>query len=790
MKRFLSLMIVLISGSAVCAGYQHEYQRAVIETRIGTAPGRSVISGKFNSEAGEGQGKTIPCVTEPHGMTFWTPQTRISERKGVQPYSYRDTAFLGFRASHWLVGGATQDYGSFYVRPDDGPVALDHESETAAPEYYSLGGYELTGRSHSAIMRMSGAHRFVVGLINEYGEGTITYDAGRHEITGSNPVHRIYAGKGQPAGFSGHFVLRFDSTPISVELLGDGRSLSIVFDGNAPCITFKAGCSFTSVEGARANLDAEIPHWDFARTRDELASIWGRQLSVIDAVTADDDLRNQFYSSLWRASLLPRTASDVDGSYPAFGSPELNEYGTLKSLKPVMKMPEGKIYYDDFSVWDTYRALHPLLNIISPSVNGDMVQSLVLKAQQGGWMPIFPCWGSYTSAMIGYHTFSIICDAWGKGVGGFDRREAYRHMRRLAFGHPSEAEYKDGRGIRALDSYEKYGYIPLEDEVPDAFHRCEQMSRTLEYAYDDYVLSRVALRTLHFRDWLRLRKRAQNWKNVYDPSTGFVQGRHEDGTFLTEDNLLIKPRFITEGTPMHYSWYVPHDVEGLKEVMSSAGGDFRSRLDTMFDEWYYWHGNEPCHQVAYLYDYTDTPYRLQKLVREILHSEYSSGPSCLSGNDDAGQMAAWYVFSTMGFYPVCPGGRHSQDYAIGSPCFDSLTIHLENGKTFTIVAEGTSDSCCYIQEGRLSRRQSGCRDGCSDYSGSGCQQSGYRNACQAGSENGCRDDRQQNGCLVGSDGRCRQGRSGGRRLRRQFLSHRDIMRGGTLTFVMGEEPLR
>lgn len=741
MKKSVTVISALLFGAVLSFANPPECTRAVIDTRIGTAPGRSAIAGKFNSEAGEGQGKTIPCVTEPHGMTFWTPQTRISERKGVQPYFYRDTTFLGFRASHWLVGGATQDYGSFYVRPSDGDVAVDHSVEQAAPGYYSLGGYELTGRSHSAIMRMRGSRSYVVGLINEYGEGTIAYDAGRHEVTASNPVHRIYAGKGQPAGFCGHFVLRFDAEPVSVETLEGGQSLRLVFGDNVSCVTFKAGCSFTSVAGAGANLDAEIPHWDFDRTREELSSIWERQLGVIDAVTADEDLRNQFYSSLWRASLLPRTASDVDGSYPAFGSPELAEDGSLKSFKPIMKMPEGEVYYDDFSVWDTYRALHPLLNIISPSINGSMVQSLVLKAQQGGWLPIFPCWGSYTSAMIGYHTFSIICDAWGKGVRGFDRREAYRQMKRLAFGHPSEAEYKDGRGIRALDSYEKYGYIPLEDEVRDAFHSCEQVSRTLEYAYDDHVLSRVALRALHFGDWCRLRKRAQNWKNVFDPATGYVQGRHEDGTFLKEDNLLIKPRFITEGTPMHYSWYVPHDVKGLQEVMDGSGESFRSRLDTMFDNWYYWHGNEPCHQVAYLYDYTDTPHKLQKLVREILHSEYSFGESGLSGNDDAGQMAAWYVFSTMGFYPVCPGGRHRYDYAIGSPCFDSLTIHLENGKTFTIVADGTSDECCYIREARLGHYQ-----------------------------------------------QCSDGSSKGHRLRRPFLSHRDIMRGGTLTFVMSDRP--
>lgn len=660
-------------------------QATNIDTRIGTAPGKSYISEKFNENSSEEEGKTIPCVTEPHGMTFWTPQTVITEKKGFPPYRYREDSFLGFRASHWLVGGATQDYGSFYVMPDGMPAAMDHNSETASPEYYSMGAYELTARSHSAIMRFAHTHTLKVGVINEYEEGTVGFDGQTCTVTGSNPVHRIYAGWGLPAGFAGYFVLECRQRPISAVRAEDGRSIILTFPEDTDTLIVRAACSFTSVDAARRNLEAEIPHWDFEQTRTELAGIWERQLGRIEVETDDTDLREQFYSALWRASLMPRTASDVDGSYPAFGSPELNEDGTLKAMKPIMQMPQRKTYFDDFSMWDTYRALHPLLNLISPSLNGEMMQSLVLKAEQGGWLPVFPCWGSYTSAMIGYHTVSAICDAWQKGADGFDRKAAYKAMRRLVFEHPSEEEYKDGRGVRALDTYERFGYLPLEEEVPDAFHKREQSSRTLEYAYDDYVLSRIALRTLHLKDWWRLSRRARNWRNVIDPQTGFVQGRHEDGTFLDEDNLLDRTSFITEGTPMHYSWYVPHDVKGLKKAMEAAGGDFEARLDTMFTKWYYWHGNEPCHQVAYLYNFTRSPQKTGKVIGEILTSEYHNGPSGLSGNDDAGQMSAWFVFSTMGFYPVCPGGRSRYDYAVGTPCFDKVTIHLENGKDFIIT---------------------------------------------------------------------------------------------------------
>lgn len=727
-------LILLVSSAllflSVAGLHARSFELRNIDTRVGTSSGRSLLYGEFNNASGENQGKTIPCVTEPHGMTFWTAQTRISEKKGDQPYYYRDTSFLGFRASHWLVGGATQDYGSFYVRPSDRSF-LDHSRELSNPDYYAMDGCELTGRSRSAIMRMRGATSFTVGIINEYDEGYVSVDTLRREITGVNPVHRIYAGWGRPAGFCGYFVLRYASPLVSYVMADDGRSVVLEFAPGDDALLFKAGTSFTSIDAARENLDYEIAHWDFEQTRSELASIWEKALSVIEVKTDDADLRSRFYNSLWRSSLLPRTFSDVSGSYPSFGSPELKDDGSLAAMKPVLAMPEGKTCYGDFSMWDTFRALHPLLNIISPSVNADMAQSLVLMAEEGGWLPIFPCWGSYTSAMIGFHTVSMICDAWSKGVKGFDKKEAYRQMRKLAFGHPSEEEYADGKGIRALDSYEKYGYIPLEDSVKHAFHMREQSSRTLEYSYDDFVLSRVALRTLHFRDWVALRKRSHNWRNVFDPSTGYVQGRHADGSFLNDDNRQIKTSFCTEGTPMHYSWYVPHDMKGLQELTSAAGADFTERLDCMFAQGSYWHGNEPCHQVAYLYDYTDTPYKTQKLIRDILYSEYRNSPDGLSGNDDAGQMAAWFVFSAMGFYPVCPGGPARYDYAIGSPCFDELTIHLENGRTFTIKAEGTSDECRYIQDARLN----------------------------------------------------------GRRFRRHFLSHRDIARGGVLEFSMGPEPV-
>ena len=684
-----------------------------VDTRVGTAASDSPSSSLFGS-GGEVYGNTLPAVTEPHGQTFWTPQTRPTELKGHCPYYYSDSLFQGFRASHWLVGGATQDYGSFTLMPGRGPVRLlpgeravpfRHEEETATPAYYSVHlpqmQAEMTARSHAAIWRLTGAEWVVVQVNSDEGEGVLEVDPAAGEIRGSNPVHRIYQGKGLPAGFSGHFVVRFETPIREWGVAGDCAWVRLEA---ADTLLIRAGTSFTSQEAARANLEAEIPEPDFEGVRRTLEGIWEERLSLVRAESPDTTALRQLYGSLWRASLLPRTVSDA-------GQPPR---------------------YDDFSLWDTYRALHPLLTILEPSRVAEMIASLLDMYDRGGWLPIFPCWGSYTSAMIGDHAISMISDAFLKGIRGFDVQKAYEAMRQNAFespggtGYLTDSLYQDGRGRRALRSWLEYGYIPLEDEVPFAFHPREQVSRTLEYAYDDWCLSQVARKLGHLRDARILRRRARGWRRVFDPRTRWVQGRHADGSFLTADNLLEKTPFITEGTPAHYSWYVPHDVPGLIRQM---GGErvFIARLDSMFSQRWYWHGNEPCHQVAWLYDYTSQPWKTQRAVREILRSEYRDAPGGLSGNDDAGQMSAWYVFASLGLYPVCPG---SGRYALGSPVFDRVQIRLENGRTFTIEARNASPENIYVREVRLD----------------------------------------------------------GRRLRKPFLRHARILRGGRLVFEMAPEP--
>lgn len=709
------LSIVACRDTAVTGG-----RIKYIDTRVGTAASTTHTAGLFG-KGSEEYGQTLPAVLEPNGMNFWTPQTQDTEQKCMAPYYYKDSLLQGFRASHWIVGGCTQDYGSMtlmplYARLRTQPVArasrFDHRHEVATPAYYSVMlpdegiRAELTGRSRSAIFRFTymqdGKGYLVVNPNSDEGQGYVEIDTVNKVIRGCNPVHRIYQGWGQPAGFSGHFVVSLQKPFTAYGIYDKERSVpGVTRIAGRPCmgvyvefdvqageeVLVKAASSFVDAEGAGHNLQAEIPHWDFNRTQDELTRLWEERLALISVQSEDTDALGKFYGALYRASFLPRTFNDADGRYPSFAT------GT-----PIRQMPAGENYYEDYSMWDTYRALHPLINLITPQRGGEMMQSLVLKYEQGGWLPIFPCWNSYTAAMIGDHCTAAMADAYVKGIRNFDVQKAYEGMRRNAFESPStKEEYRNGMGRRALISYLRYGYIPLEDSVPDAFHTCEQVSRTLEYAYDDFALAQVADALGRTADRDTLLYRARNYHHVMDPRTGYVQGRYADGRFLTEDNAFRFVRFITEGAPCHYTWYVPHDPYGLMELMGGREA-YVAKLDSMFSEKRYWHGNEPCHQIPFLFNYAGQPWKTQRVVHHILQTEYHNTPGGLAGNDDAGQMSAWYVFASMGLYPVCPGTPY---YLLSAPIFPEVTLCPEGGKPFTIRAKGVSAENVYIRGAML-----------------------------------------------------------------------------------------
>ena len=726
---------------AVVVRAQHTSFIQYVDTRVGTAASETKTAGLFGAGTEE-YAHTLPAVLEPNGMNFWTPETAgATEEKGVCPYLYKNERLTGFRCSHWIVGGCTQDYGSFSIFPTNNTASSDsfsssfsHTTEVATPAYYSAflndsqTKVEMTGTSRSAIFRLTYANPdsayLVITVNSDEREGEIGMDAERKVIWGKNPVHRIYQGWGESAGYSGWFVIKSN---VGIEKSGriDNQRIWVKFRRSAQPVLVKAACSFTSVDGAMNNMQSELSDWDFNKARTDIERKWNEKLSKVAVQSDNTDALSVFYTALYHASFLPHVINDADGSYPKFadGSKTMND-NTLVDFGTMLTMYN---YYDDFSMWDTYRALHPLLTIFEPQKSGEMMQSLVTKYQQGGWMPIFPCWNSYTAAMIGDHCTAAIADAYVKGIRNFDVVKAYEGLRKNAFESPATyEEYKNGMGRRALKSYLEYGYIPLEDSVKEAFHQHEQVSRTLEYAYDDYALAQLARtmidnpylegidRKALQKDYDALMKRSRNWSNVIDPTTGYANGRHADGSFVTEsDTMYLKEpekhpdahslsitnfaTFITEGTPCHYTWYVPHDVQGLVKAM---GGKkvFEQKLDAMFEKGYYWHGNEPCHQVAYLYDFIGKSWKTQKVVRHIMETEYLNAVGGLSGNDDAGQMSAWYIFSALGFYPVCPA---TDKYYLGSPLFPRVDIHLENGKTFTIIADNASEENIYVKSIKL-----------------------------------------------------------------------------------------
>ncbi|PWJ59354.1 putative alpha-1,2-mannosidase [Dyadobacter jejuensis] len=716
----LCLYLFLLLGHLNAHAQKKPYQ--YVNTLIGTAPSNTA-SARSHSEAGsELKGQTMPAVGVPNGMTQWTPQSRATETKCIVPYYYNDLIFQGFRGTHWLNGSCVQDYGTLTVMPLSGELLTDpeeraskytHQSEKAGPDYYSvhLDRYDIqasvTATARGAIMTFDypgEKEAFIVIEPNsDEGEGFVEVNKEKGEVVGYNPVHRIYQGSGEPAGFSGYFVLKFDQpitqfgtwtndalAPGSKSALGKGQreklGAYIGFGATTKRVTVRVGTSFTSLEAARRNMEAELSDMSFSQIRNKAQKAWDSALGKMEIKGTEKD-KELFYSALYRTKLSPRLFSDVDGTYPSFAG------GT-----PIEKA-NGFHYYCDFSMWDTYRASMPLETLLEPKMAGDMMQSLVKKAEQGTWMPIFPCWNQYTAAMVGDHVMSVMADAYVKNIRNFDVKSGYKYLKKNAFEVNTDAKsYASGMGRRALDSYLKYGYVPLEDSVWQAFHKREQVSRTLEYAYDDFCLSVLAQGLGEKEDAEVLRKRALNYKHVIDPSTGYARGRHADGRWSSNfDPFAKRVSFITEGSPAQYTWYVPHDMAGLQRQMGGREA-FINKLDTLFEQGHYWHGNEPNHQIAYLYAYAGQPWKTQKWVHKTLREEYDTSTGGLSGNEDGGQMSAWLVFSMAGLYPVAPG---TGEYVLGSPVLEETKFHLTNGKKFTIQALGVSDEAIYIQSAKL-----------------------------------------------------------------------------------------
>jgi predicted alpha-1,2-mannosidase len=670
------------------------------------------LTAKVNPFIGTGgHGHTYPGATLPFGMVQMSPDTRLEGWDGCSGYHYSDSKLYGFSHTH-LSGTGVSDYGDVLMMPTTGEVRLengagdapgyasrfDHADEQASPGYYSVLLKDYGVKAELTVTQRVGVHRYtfpkgvpaqvIIDLTHrdEVLDSSIRF-VGDQEIEGHRRSRawaldqRVYfvARYSRPITNRGVAVdgtLRQDLTH------GEGKSVRAVagFGDLGGPVVVKVGISAVSIDGARKNLDAEAPSWDFDAVRRAADTTWEEELSKIRVEGGTAEQETIFYTALYHALLAPNLFMDVDGQYLG------------RDLLP--HRAEGFDYYSVFSLWDTFRALHPLLTITHRKRTSDFVRTMLAQYEQGGRLPVWELAANETDCMIGYHAVPVIADAMLKGIGGFDETLAFEAMR-----HSGDDER------RGVGPYKRIGYVPAEEEP-------ESVSKTLEYAYDDWCIAIAAKRLGRTADYERFLRRSQGYKHLFDPASGFMRARMEGVWFAPFDPAEVNFNY-TEANSWQYSFFVPHDMDGL---MALHGGKepFAKKLDALFAAdsklagnqqaditgmvGQYAHGNEPSHHIAYLYSFAGQPWKTQAMVRRLLDTMYANAPDGLIGNEDCGQMSAWYVLSALGFYSVTPG---SNEYVVGSPLFPKATIRLENGKELVIRAAGVSPSNVYVQSARL-----------------------------------------------------------------------------------------
>jgi predicted alpha-1,2-mannosidase len=692
-------------------------------------------------------GHTYPGATVPFGMVQLSPDTDTLQYeldgkynkdiyKYCAGYQYSDKTIVGFSHTHFS-GTGHSDLGDILIMPSQGTLqltpgtadhpengfrsALNHANEFAEPNYYKVklddqqiiaelttsarvGMHQYTfsekNDTHIILDLMSGIYNYenknVWTSIRVVNDSLIT---GYRQTNGwarnrtvyfviafSKPFKNYgaknFAKKQVYRGFWG----KFDQTKNFPEIAGTQIRAYFNFDVEAnEKIKIKVALSSVSTEGALLNLQTEIPHWNFEKVKKDGQDLWNIELNKIQIEALHKEDLTNFYTSMYHTCLSPTIYNDVDGKY--------------KGLDQNIHTSTNFTNYTTFSLWDTYRALHPLFNITQPKRNAEMVSSMLAHYQQSA-EHMLPIWSHYANenwCMIGYHSVSVIADVIMKGNAKFDVNIALDACVNTA----------RNRNYDGLGYYIDKGYVP-EDKSGAS------VSKTLEYAYDDWCIAQIAKKINRKEIYEEFTARSENYKNVYDASIGYMRPRLNDGTFKKEfDVLSTNQAGYIEGNSWNYSLYVPHQPKSLIKMMGGENA-FAQHLDSLFtmelpDKYFaetedisrdgiignYVHGNEPSHHVAYLFNYANQPKKTQKNVRNIISKMYHTGADGLGGNDDCGQMSAWYIFSAMGFYPVAPG---STDYVMGSPLVKSATINLENGNTFSIEVKNQSDKNVYVKK--------------------------------------------------------------------------------------------
>lgn len=670
-------------------------------------------------------GNTYPSIALPWGMNAWTPQTG-NNGNGWQ-YTYDATKIRGFKQTHqpspWM-----NDYGMFSLMPMVQKETVDeeqraswfsHKTEIAKPYYYSvyLADYDIT--TEITPTERAAAFQFT---FPETANGYIVIDAfdrgsylkiipSENKIIGYSTKYA----RGKLNNFKNYFVIVFDKAfdPSSLwsdatkmnelELSGGHISGLIHFKNlkKGEKISAKVASSFISWEQAERNLK-EIGSDDFETVKQKAKAVWNQTLSKIQVEGGTPDQMRTFYSTLYRTVFFPMKMYEINAQgQPIHYSPYL---GTVK--------PGYRFAGTGF--WDTFRALYPLLNLAYPAINREMQQGLVNDYLEGGWLPEWSS-PSYSDIMIGNNSASVVADAYIKGVKIDEIETLYE-----ALLHGANNEGPQATGRKGVEFYNKLGYVPYDVNIN------ENAARTLEYAYDDFTIYQLAKALNKPQAEIDLYKsRAMNYKNVFDPETKLMRGRNKDGSFQSPFNPLKWGDAFTEGNSWHYSWSVFHDIDGLAQAMGGYK-DFTAKLDAVFtmppdfdDSYYgqtiheiremqitnmgqYAHGNQPIQHMIYLYNYAGEPWKTQYWIREVMAKLYQPTPDGYCGDEDNGQTSAWYVFSALGFYPVCPA---TNQYVLGTPLFKKVTLHLENGKQFIIAAPNNSADNKYIQNCTLNKKE-------------------------------------------------------------------------------------
>lgn len=723
-------------------------------------------------------GHTYPGATVPFGSVQLSPDTdtipyAVNGRynpevyKYCAGYQYEDNTIVGFSHTHFS-GTGHSDLGDFLIMPTTGELKLNpgteanpdsgyrsrfsHKNEQASPGYYSVLLEDYNIKAEMTATTRVGMHQYTFNdtekahIILDLMSGIYNYDAknvwtfvrvendtlitGYRQTNGWARTRRVYFAMSFSKPITNYGRERLDKQPYNgfwrrfneaenfPEIAGEKIKMYFDFDlKEKEKLQIKFALSPVSTAGALVNMEKEIPHWNFEEVRENAKSAWNKELNKVQIKSDDYDEKTNFYTAMYHAFLGPTEYMDTDNNYMGLDG------NTHKA--------ENFTNYTSFSLWDTYRALHPLFNILQPERNSDMVSSMIAHQQQSvhSMLPIWSHYANENWCMIGYHSASVIADAIVKGNTNFDVEKALEASVQTA-----KTRYFDG-----LEYYIDMGYVP-EDK------NGASVSKTLEYAYDDWAIAQAAKKIGNEAIYNEFIARSENYKNVFDPKSGFMRPKLSDGSFKQDfDPLNTHGQGFIEGNSWNYSLYVPHDP---REMIKMMGGNerFTTHLDSLFtmelpDKYFentedisregiignYVHGNEPSHHIAYLYNWTDTPWKSQDKIRMILDQKYKTGADGLSGNDDFGQMSAWYIFSSLGFYPVAPG---SVDYALGSPSITNAVMNLDNGNTFEVTAKNQSAKNVYVEKVELN----------------------------------------------------------GKVLDRPFITHNAIMSGGNLTFYMTDKP--